>query len=72
MASLARSNRYLRKRSVLKAVQENASTSSAFEGVRAAARGGAFHYKVSRSNTASPKKKRAKASWRGRNYDTEG
>ena len=61
MASLARSNRYLRKRSVLKAVQENASTSSAFEGVRAADRGGAFHYKVSRTKTASSKK-RAKSS----------
>jgi len=61
MASLARANKYLRKRSVLKAVRENASTSSAFEGVRAAARGGAFHYKVSRSKMAVSKK-RAKAS----------
>ena len=63
VASLARANRYLRKQSVLKAVKENASTSSAFEGVRAAARGGAFHYKVSRSKTASSKK-RAKVSYR--------
>ncbi len=61
MASLARTSPYLRKKSVLKAVKENASTSSAFEGVRAAARGGAFHYKVSRSKTASSKK-RAKRS----------
>ena len=53
MASLARANPYLRKQSVLKAVKENASTSSAFEGVRAAARGGAFHYKTPRSKTAS-------------------
>jgi len=63
MASLARANPYLRKRSTLKAVKENASTSSAFEGVRAAARGGAFHYKLSRSKTAASKK-RAKASYR--------
>lgn len=61
MASLARANQYLRRRSVVKAVKENASTSSAFEGVRAADRGGAFHYKVSRSKTASSKK-RAKTS----------
>jgi hypothetical protein len=61
MAPLARTNPYLRKKSVLKAVKENASTSSAFEGVRAAARGGAFHYKLSRSKTASSKK-RAKSS----------
>ncbi len=53
MASLARANPYLQKQSVLKAVKENASTSSAFEGVRAAARGGAFHYKAPRSKTAS-------------------
>jgi hypothetical protein len=63
MASLARTNRYLRKQSVLKAVKENASTSSAFEGVRAADRGGAFHYKLSRSKIASSKKS-AKASKR--------
>ena len=56
MAPLARTNPYLRKKSVLKAVKENASTSSAFEGVRAAARGGTFHYKLSRSKTASSKK----------------
>ncbi len=56
MASLARTNPYLRKHSALKAVKENASTSSAFEGVRAAGRGGAFHYKASRSRTASSKK----------------
>jgi hypothetical protein len=61
MAPLARTNPYLRRKSVLKAVKENASTSSAFEGVRAAARGGAFHYKLSRSKTASSKK-RAKSS----------
>ena len=62
-ATLARTNPYLRRESVLKAVKENASTSSAFEGVRAAARGGAFHYKVSRSKIA-PSKKRARASYR--------
>ena len=61
MASLARANQYLRKKSVLKAVRENASTSSAFEGVRAAARGGTFHYKAARNRTAFSKK-RAKAS----------
>lgn len=61
MAPLARANRYFRRRSLLRAVQENASTSSAFEGVRAAARGGAFSYKASRSRTASSKK-RAKVS----------
>jgi len=63
MARLARANQHLRKRSLLRAVRENASTSSAFEGVRAAARGGAFHYKASRSKTASSKK-RAKVSYR--------
>ncbi len=60
MVPLARSNKYLKSHSLLKVVSENASASSAFEGVRAAARGGAVSYSKSSRNLTARAKKRAR------------
>jgi hypothetical protein len=57
MVPLAKTNKYLKSRPLMKLVRENASTSTAYERVPAKVRGGAIVYKVSRSLTASSKKR---------------
>jgi hypothetical protein len=54
MVPLAKSNKYLRSRSLTEVTRENASASSAFEGVPASARGGAVYYHCRAARKATP------------------
>jgi hypothetical protein len=56
MAPLAETNKYLKSKSLEEIVRENASASSAFEGVPAKARDHSEAHPSKRSKTASSKK----------------